>query len=153
MFSPAGALHMKSKLSHSVSFILYPPYEFEKKKKERKEKRKRRHVWMAFKTIRSRLKLFSHFKSYTVTFLRLSSLNARQKWLLSLVRFRLTRMLKGNRIFRDRSHPFDTDIRWWIHFLEIKIQTRRHNDHNRERVIAISNRTGSWKRHHCCKSV
>ena len=81
-----------------------------KKKKEKKRKEKE-DMSEGHKTIRSRLKLFSHFKSYTVTFLRLSSLNARQKLLLSLVRFRLTQVLKGSRIFRDRSHPFDTDIR------------------------------------------
>ena len=40
-------------------------------------------------------------------------------------------MLRRNRTFRDRTYPFDTDFRWWINFQEIKIQTRRHRDHNR----------------------
>ena len=31
---------------------------------------------------------------------------------------------------RDRTHPSDTDIRWWITFEEIQIQTRRNCDHN-----------------------
>ena len=30
----------------------------------------------------------------------------------------------------DRTHPFDTDIRWWINFQEVQIQTKRHCDHN-----------------------
>ena len=33
-------------------------------------------------------------------------------------------MLRRNRIFRDRIHPFDTGIRWWLNFQEIQIQTR-----------------------------
>ena len=33
-------------------------------------------------------------------------------------------------IYRDRTHPFDTEIRWWIHFEEIQIQMRWHCDHN-----------------------
>ena len=41
-----------------------------------------------------------------------------------------TQMPRRNRIFRDGTHPFDTDIRWWIHFQEIQTQTRRHCDHN-----------------------
>ena len=32
--------------------------------------------------------------------------------------------------FRDRTHSFDTDIRWWINFQEIQIQMRRHYDHD-----------------------
>ena len=39
-------------------------------------------------------------------------------------------MLRRNWIFRDRTHPFDTDIQWWIHFQEIQIQTRGNCDHN-----------------------
>ena len=39
-------------------------------------------------------------------------------------------MLRRNRIFRDRTHPFDTDIWWWINFQEIQIETRRHCDLN-----------------------
>ena len=48
-------------------------------------------------------------------------------------------MLRKNDIFRDRTHPFDithpfdTDIRWWIHFQEVQIQMRRYCDHNRPR--------------------
>ena len=34
--------------------------------------------------------------------------------------------------FKDRPQLFDTDIRWWINFAEIRIQTRRHRDHNRQ---------------------
>ena len=82
-------------------------------------------MWRALKTIRSAwtcLKLFTHF-------LGLSSLNAGWKWLLCLVRFRL--MLRRNRVFTDRTHLFDTGIRWWINFQEIQIQTRRHCDPNR----------------------
>ena len=30
----------------------------------------------------------------------------------------------------DRTHPFDTDIRWWINFQEVQIQMRRNCDHN-----------------------
>ena len=41
-------------------------------------------------------------------------------------------MLRKNRISRDRSHLFNTDIRWWINFQEIQIQTRGHRDHNRQ---------------------
>ena len=35
-----------------------------------------------------------------------------------------------NQFFRDRTHPFDTDIRWWINFHEIQSLTRRHFDCN-----------------------
>ena len=70
-----------------------------------------------------RLKLFTHCSC-------LSSLNAGVKWLLRLVCFRLTRLLTKKRIFRDRTHPFDTDIRWWIHFQENQIHSRRYSDHN-----------------------
>ena len=38
--------------------------------------------------------------------------------------------MRRNWIFRDRTHSFDTNIRWWIHFQEIQIQTRRKCDHN-----------------------
>ena len=41
-------------------------------------------------------------------------------------------MLRRNRFFRDRAHPFDTDIRWSINFREIQIKTRTHHDHNRQ---------------------
>ena len=40
-------------------------------------------------------------------------------------------MLGRNWILRDRTHPFNTDIRWWIDFQEIQIHTRRNCDHNR----------------------
>ena len=33
-------------------------------------------------------------------------------------------------IFRDRTHPFDTDIRWGVDFQVIQIETRRNCDHN-----------------------
>ena len=36
-------------------------------------------------------------------------------------------MLRRNQIFRDRTHPSDTGIQWWIHFPEIQIQPRRHS--------------------------
>ena len=39
-------------------------------------------------------------------------------------------MLRRNWIFRDRSHPFDTDIRWWINFKKIQIHTRIFFDPN-----------------------
>ena len=39
-------------------------------------------------------------------------------------------MLRRNWIFRDRTYPFDTDIRWWINFQIKKIQTRTNCDHN-----------------------
>ena len=39
-------------------------------------------------------------------------------------------MLRRNWSFRDRTHLFDTDIRWWINYQEIQIQTRRNSDHN-----------------------
>ena len=42
----------------------------------------------------------------------------------------LTRMLRRSRISREKTHPFDTDIRWLIYFPEIQIQTRRHRDRN-----------------------
>ena len=42
-------------------------------------------------------------------------------------------MLRRNRSFRDRTRPFDTDIRWRIGFFEeSQVQTRRHRDHNRQ---------------------
>ena len=50
--------------------------------------------------------------------------------MLGLVSVWLKRMLRRKRTFRDRTHPFDTDIRWWIIFQGIQIQTRRHSDHN-----------------------
>ena len=48
--------------------------------------------------------------------------------MFSLVPVRLMRMLRRNWSFRDRTHPFDTDIRWWINFQEI--QMRSYCDHN-----------------------
>ena len=37
---------------------------------------------------------------------------------------------EGTDFFRNRTYPFDTDIRWWINFQVILIQTRRNCDHN-----------------------
>ena len=65
----------------------------------------------AFKTIRSaysRLKLFAHFSTSKRPKRRKT--NKQTKKLLSLTRFQMARMLRLNRIFRDRIHPFDTDI-------------------------------------------
>ena len=42
----------------------------------------------------------------------------------------LMRMLRRNWIFRDRTHPLDTDIWWWINFQVIQCQTRRNCHHN-----------------------
>ena len=39
-------------------------------------------------------------------------------------------MLRRNWILRDRTHPFDTDIRWWITFQQIQIQTKRNCHRN-----------------------
>ena len=69
-------------------------------------------------------------KCYSLIFLRSSSINARQKWLLSLVLVWLMRMLRRNWIFRDKTHPIDTDIQWWINVQEIQIQKRWNCDHN-----------------------
>ena len=63
-------------------------------------------------------------------------------------------MLRRNWIFRDRIHPCDTDIRWWINLQQIQIQTRKNCDHCwiHWTGLAISSRTGSWNWHHCCMS-
>ena len=39
-------------------------------------------------------------------------------------------MPRRNWIFRDRTHPFDNDIQWWINFREIQIYAGRNCDHN-----------------------
>ena len=39
-------------------------------------------------------------------------------------------MLRWNWILRDRTHPFDTDIRLWINFQEVQIKTRKNCDNN-----------------------
>ena len=38
-------------------------------------------------------------------------------------------MLRRNWIFRDRAHPFDTGIRWWINFHVIQIRWEKNCDH------------------------
>ena len=39
-------------------------------------------------------------------------------------------MLRRNWSVRDRTHPFDTDIRWWVNFQEVQIQRRWNLDNN-----------------------
>ena len=87
---------------------------------------KKKYVWSAFWTIRSaqtRWKLSTHFSTFKQPRRQIKMAA------LSLVRVRLTRMLRRNRNFRDGTNSFDTDIGWWINFQKIQIQTRRHCDH------------------------
>ena len=42
-------------------------------------------------------------------------------------------MLRRNWIFRDRTYPFNADVRWWIHFQEIQIKMKRNSDHSHNR--------------------
>ena len=67
-------------------------------------------------------------------------------------------MLRRSRIFRDKTHPFDTGIRRWIHFA---FWGNSDSDENNvvtitdytEKALATSSRTGSWNWHHRCKPI